>query len=200
MRKARRSRYRGSPTVISETALRPTARKRPARPGVLHSRGRPVPVPLPNRRDHHPARGGRTSADASGGCCGSGADGSGWLCTMGASGGASEAKLTFSRTVERRRTAFSDSRLIPGLNRRALHFRLRRGVLRLSFDVGRTGLRFRGDRYRIRSPRRLQRPPALREDRVASEIEPTTPASALPRRRRPPRRPRRRGRDSPSGD
>jgi hypothetical protein len=68
--------------------------------------------PLPKRRDHHPARRGWVSvvvsADAGSADADSAEAGSGgvWL-TMGAdgSGWALTRKLTFSRTVERRRAA-----------------------------------------------------------------------------------------------
>src|SRR5262249_38534590 len=64
--------------------------------------------PPPKRRDHQPALRGCASPLVS--AAGSGAFGSGVLCMTG--GGASEGalpdpKLTFSRTVERRRAAFS---------------------------------------------------------------------------------------------
>jgi hypothetical protein len=68
--------------------------------------------PLPKRRDHHPARRGwPSSLAAEAGSAGAGADGSGWLRLTGAaaSGRASTRKLTFSRTVDRRRAALSAS-------------------------------------------------------------------------------------------
>jgi len=71
--------------------------------------------PLPNRRDHHPARRGWVSVVVSeaGWLAGAGdAAGSGWLGVaedVAASRGASTRKLTFSRTVERRRAARSAS-------------------------------------------------------------------------------------------
>src|SRR6266851_8165646 len=69
--------------------------------------------PLPKRRDHHPARRGWVSVVVSeAGWAGAGAgDGSGWLRLTGAaaSGWVSTRKLTFSRTVERRRAALSAS-------------------------------------------------------------------------------------------
>jgi hypothetical protein len=70
--------------------------------------------PLPKRRDHHPARRGWVSVAVSeaGWAAGAGgAGGSGWLGLTGgaASRWASTRKLTFSRTVERRRAALSAS-------------------------------------------------------------------------------------------
>jgi hypothetical protein len=65
--------------------------------------------PLPKRRDHHPARRGWVSVvSEAGSAAGAGlAAGSGALCVTGAGacGGALVMKLTFSRTVERRRAA-----------------------------------------------------------------------------------------------
>jgi hypothetical protein len=68
--------------------------------------------PLPKRRDHHPARRGWVSVASEAGSAGAeGADGGSgglWL-TVVASGWALDRKLTFSRTVERRRAARSAS-------------------------------------------------------------------------------------------
>ena len=65
--------------------------------------------PLPKRRDHHPALRGAASPDVAGaaGSAAGGAIGSGAVSlTEGAgSAGALVTKLTFSRTVERRRAA-----------------------------------------------------------------------------------------------
>ena len=67
--------------------------------------------PLPKRRDHHPARRGWVSLVVSeAGCAGAGARlrltmQLGGLRVAGAAGWASTRKLTFSRTVERRRAA-----------------------------------------------------------------------------------------------
>src|SRR6478735_4308865 len=69
--------------------------------------------PLPKRRDHHPARRGWVSVVVSeAGSAGAGpGEGSGWLrlAVGAASGWVSARKLTFSRTVERRRAALSAS-------------------------------------------------------------------------------------------
>ena len=67
--------------------------------------------PLPKRRDHQPALRGPSLAAAGAGSLGAGdATGSGalWLMAGAGSAGALVAKLTFSRTVDRRR-AGSDS-------------------------------------------------------------------------------------------
>src|SRR5207248_10850459 len=67
--------------------------------------------PLPKRRDHQPALRGAPSSDVAGaGSVGAGAadsTGSGvlWLTEGAGSAGALVTKLTFSRTVERRRAA-----------------------------------------------------------------------------------------------
>ena len=72
----------------------------------------PIPYsPLPKRRDHQPALRGASSPDvADAGSVGAGAGdstGSGalWLMEGAGSAGALVTKLTFSRTVERRRAA-----------------------------------------------------------------------------------------------
>jgi hypothetical protein len=69
--------------------------------------------PPPKRRDHQPALRGWVSSvvvPPAAGSAAAGADGSGWLWWTGAaSGWALTRKLTFSRTVERRRAARSAS-------------------------------------------------------------------------------------------
>src|SRR3954447_11729636 len=75
---------------------------------------KPCYSPLPNRRDHHPARRGGASVVVSAGPAGAGlAAGSvgGFVEAAGAAaaGWGSARKLTFSRTVERRRAALSAS-------------------------------------------------------------------------------------------
>jgi hypothetical protein len=66
--------------------------------------------PLPKRRDHHPALRGWLSPVASGaGSAGAGAGSFRLAPTGAAAGWASAKKLTFSRTVERRRAALSAS-------------------------------------------------------------------------------------------
>src|SRR5580704_11161377 len=82
-------------------------KNRPVLPGGFRLAYRIVYSPLPNRRDHHPARRGWVSSVAAGaGSAGAEVEGSGGRLTEGAgSGCASTIKLTFSRTVERRRAA-----------------------------------------------------------------------------------------------
>jgi hypothetical protein len=88
-----------------------TKQNRPVLPGGFSFSNSVSYSPLPNRRDHHPARRGWLSSEASGagsaGVRAGLAAGGGWLWLTGAgaSGWAAARKLTFSRTVERRRAA-----------------------------------------------------------------------------------------------
>jgi hypothetical protein len=85
-------------------------------PGGFSFRNQMRYSPLPKRRDHHPARRGCVSvvvsdAGSGAGVGAGGGDGSGWLglAEVSASGWLPARKLTFSRTVERRRAARSAS-------------------------------------------------------------------------------------------
>jgi len=98
-------------------------KNRPVLPGGFSfQKSKTAYSPLPKRRDHHPARrgcvsvvpeSGASEVDASetGAAGARGADGSAglWVTDVVASGWALTRKLTFSRTVERRRAARSAS-------------------------------------------------------------------------------------------
>src|SRR5450631_1734297 len=96
-----------------------TKQNRPVLPGRLFRlTNQNCYSPLPKRRDHQPARRGWVSSvdsgavSSAGGGAGDAVVGSGWLrltAAAAASGRASTMKLTFSRTVERRRAALSAS-------------------------------------------------------------------------------------------
>jgi len=104
-------RRRGALTRVARKIL--DKQKPPGLAGrFFHFRNRLSYSPLPKRRDHHPARRGCVSVVVSaagwaGGGTGAGAGSAGWLWLTGAgdAGCASTRKLTFSRTVERRRAA-----------------------------------------------------------------------------------------------
>ena len=150
-----------------------------------------------------PARLGAGAGDSTG-------SGALWLTEGAGSAGALVTKLTFSRTVERRRAAARSAscavssaagagalldRLGPGVGRRLHLRRLRdrfgrnvglhqrwRGLGRAAVEIGN-----RAGHFRKPASARV-RPRSIRQDRLPAR---------LPRRRRPPRRPRRRGRRSP---
>jgi hypothetical protein len=148
--------------------------------------------PLPNRRDHHPARRGAPCSSAG---CGSGAGaGSGAATGIAASADGVGEKLTFSRTVERRGACLS----VSGA-----------GVVATGSTAGSccaTGCGSTDTATGSDSGWEAGAIPSKSATAVAasgcgggessSEIEPASPSSP-PRRRRPPRRPRRRGRRSP---
>jgi hypothetical protein len=101
---------------VHALSFEPTAKTARFARAVFHFPRLRAYSPPPKRRDHHPARRGCAAAVDSDAGCGTGsgvgaeaeaAAGSGWLWLSGAamSGWAFARKLTFSRTVERRRAA-----------------------------------------------------------------------------------------------